>query len=306
VAELLGGVVHVVEHAAHELLELAVNLFERPAEVLGVLAHLKAGNQHAAGVCSLARHERHAVGLEVLGCLKRGGHVRALADNLAAVGHQRLGVLEVQRVLASAGKRDVAGKLPYAAAVFGMPCCVRTLVHVHGQGNALVVAGALLVVDVLEHLVIDAVGVFHPALRVGAGQHLAAKLRNLLNGVDRNVAGAVHHNVFAFEAVAVALEILVHKVHQAVAGGFGAGQRAAERQALTRQHAGPLVADALVLAEHVANLAAADAQVTCGNVGVRADVTAQLGHKRLAEVHNLVVGLALRVEVRAALAAAHG
>ena len=41
----------------------------------------------------------------------------ALANHLAAVGDERLGVLEQQRVLASAGQRDVAGQLPHAAAV---------------------------------------------------------------------------------------------------------------------------------------------------------------------------------------------
>ena len=305
-AELLSGVIHIVEHAAHELLELAINLFERPAEVLGVLAHFQAGHQHATGVCSLARHEGHAVCLEVLGCVKCGGHVRALADHLAAVGNKRLGVFEVQRVLASAGKRDVAGQLPHATAVLGMPRCVRALVNVHGQGDTLVMTGALLVVNVLEHRVVDAVGVFDPALGVGAGQHLTAKLRNLLDGVNGNVTGAVHDHVLALEAVAVGLQVLVNKVHQAVTGCLGAGKRAAEGQALAGEHAGPFVADALVLTEHVANLAAAYAQVTGGNVGVRANVTAKLGHEGLAEVHDFVVGLALRVEVGAALAAAHG
>ena len=67
-----------------------------------------------------------------------------------------------------------------------------------------------------------------------------------------------------------------------------------------------LVADALVLAEHEADLAAAHADVAGGNVGVRADVAAELGHEALAEAHDLVVALALGIEVRAALAAAHG
>ena len=69
--------------------------------------------------------------------------------------------------------------------------------------------------------------------------------------------------------------------------------------------AGVLVADALVLAEQVADLTAADVDVAGGNVGELADVAAQLGHEGLAEAHDLSVGLALRVEVGAALAAAH-
>ena len=60
----------------------------------------------------------------------------------------------------------------------------------------------------------------------------------------------------------------------------------------------------LVLAEEVADLAAADADVTGGYVGVLADVAVELGHEALAEPHDLGVGAALRVEVRPALAAA--
>src|SRR5690606_19051491 len=56
--------------------------------------------------------------------------------------------------------------------------------------------------------------------------------------------------------------------------------------------------------EQVADLAAAHADVTGGDVGVLADVAVELGHEGLAEAHDLGVGLAARVEVRAALAAA--
>ena len=76
--------------------------------------------------------------------------------------------------------------------------------------------------------------------------------------------------------------------------------------ALAGEHADELVAHALVLAEHEADLTAAHADVAGGDVGELADVAAELGHEALAEAHDLVVGLALGVEVRAALAAAHG
>ena len=141
---------------------------------------------------------------------------------------------------------------------------------------------------------------------VGAGQHLAAELGDLLDSVDGDVTGAVNDDVLALEGVAAALEVLVHKVGQAVAGGLGTGKRAAKGEALAGKDAGPLVGQALVLTEQVGNLAAANAQVAGGNVGVGADVAIELGHEGLAEVHDLVVGLALGVKVGAALAAAHG
>ena len=71
-----------------------------------------------------------------------------------------------------------------------VPHGVGLLVNVHGERNALVVAGALLVVDVLEHGVVDAVGILDPAVGIGAGQHLAAELGDLLDGVDGDVTGA--------------------------------------------------------------------------------------------------------------------
>src|SRR5690606_14163268 len=76
----------------------------------------------------------------------------------------------------------------------------------------------------------------------------------------------------------------------------------APRDALARQDARlEAVGDALVLAEQVAGLAAAHADVTGRAGAVLADVAERLGHERLAEAHDLAVGPPGRVEVRAAL-----
>ena len=64
--------------------------------------------------------------------------------------------------------------------------------------------------------------------------------------------------------------------------------------------------EAPVLAEEIADLARADADVAGGDVGELADVLIELVHEALAEAHDLAVALALRIEVAAALAAAHG
>ena len=72
-------------------------------------------------------------------------------------------------------------------------------------------------------------------LPVGAGEHLAAELGDLLDGVDSDVTGAVNDDVLALEGVAAALEVLVHKVDQTVAGGLGTGERAAKGEALARE-----------------------------------------------------------------------
>lgn len=75
---------------------------------------------------------------------------------------------------------------------------------------------------------------------------------------------------------------------------------------LARKRAGKLVAQSLVLPEEKADFAPADPDVAGRNVRILPDVAMQFGHERLAELHHLVVGLALGIEVRAALRTAHG
>ena len=103
------------------------------------------------------------------------------------------------------------------------------------------------------------------------------------------------------------LEHVLGIVDGAVAGGLGADHAAAEGTALAGEHAVLIGVDyALVLAEQVADLPAAHAQIAGGHVQVGTDVTIELGHEALAEPHDLRVGLAGGIEVGAALAAAHG
>ena len=102
------------------------------------------------------------------------------------------------------------------------------------------------------------------------------------------------------------LQNLIGEVAQTVAGGLGTGQGAACADLLAGQNAGELVAQLPVHAEHVADLSCTGADVAGGHIGVSADVAVQLSHECLAEAHDLGVGLALGVEVAAALAAAHG
>ena len=106
--------------------------------------------------------------------------------------------------------------------------------------------------------------------------------------------------------MAVVPELGVGEIAQAEAGGLGAGQGTAVAQPFAGEHAGELVPDLLVLAEEETDLPGAHADIASGHVGVRADVALELGHKGLAEPHDLGVALALGVEVGAALAAAHG
>jgi hypothetical protein len=78
-------------------------------------------------------------------------------------------------------------------------------------------------------------------------------------------------------------------------------------EAFARENAGFVtVGDTLVLAEHVAYFAAANADVTGRNIRVLADMAIEFRHEALAETHDFVVGSSLRIEVGAPLSAADG
>ena len=103
------------------------------------------------------------------------------------------------------------------------------------------------------------------------------------------------------------LQHFLQVVHSAVAGGLGTDQGTAVAQALAGEHAVlPHALQAAVLAVQIADLAAAHAHITGGDVDVGPDVAVQSGHKALAETHDLGVGLAGGIEVGTALGAADG
>ena len=298
-AVFLGGFQGVGNNVLHDGLELAVNLFEGPGKAVGVLAHLKAGNCHAARVRGLSGAVEHVVGLVDGDCLRSGRHVGAFAHHGAAVGDKGLGGLLVDLVLGGARQGDVARNGPHALAAL----------VVLGARHALCIfldAAAMAQLDVLDHVKLNAVRIVDVAVGIGGGHNLRAEGLSLLGGEDGHVAGAGNDHGFAFKRViAQHAHCLGGVVAQAVTGGLSASQGAAEFEALAGEHAGILVADALVLAEQVADLAAAHVDVAGRNVGELADMTAQFRHEGLAETHDFGIRLALRVEVGAALSAAH-
>src|SRR5690606_30108728 len=152
----------------------------------------------------------------------------------------------------------------------------------------------------LEQLDVDALLVDDEARRVGAGDHLRAQLDQLLDGVDGDVARAGHDADLAVQGLAPRGQHLADEVDRPVAGRLGAHQGAAPVDALAGEHAGLVaVGDPLVLAEEVADLAGADADVAGRDVGVLPQVPVELGHQALAEPHDLALAAALGGEVRA-------
>src|SRR5690606_27761361 len=132
--------------------------------------------------------------------------------------------------------------------------------------------------ELLQQVEVDAVGVVDAPARVAAGHHLGAELLQLLDGVDGHVPRAAHHAGAPLERLAASGHHLLREVDTAVAGGLLAHAGAAPVEALAGQDAGLVaVRDALVLAEQVADLALAHAYITRRNVDVLAQVAVQLG-----------------------------
>ena len=283
----------------HDLVELRVGLLEGPLGAARVLLHLQAGGGHATRVGSLAGGVGDARRLQSLDRLGGGGHVRALGDQLDAVLDEALHAGQGQLVLGRAGQGHVAGDVPDGA-----------VGNEHGTGALGRVVGdasTTHLLDVLEQRDVDAGLVHDVAGGVGDGHDGRAQLLSLLGRVDRDITGAGNHDALAVEAGALRGEHLGSEVDEAVTGGLSTRERTAPRQTLAGQDARvEAVLEALVLAEHVADLAATHADVAGGHVGVGADVAGELSHEGLAKTHDLSVGLALGVEVRATLAATHG
>ena len=94
-------------------------------------------------------------------------------------------------------------------------------------------------------------------------------------------------------------------IEDAIAGGFRTDQGAAIAHALAGQNAiVPGITNAAILSEEVADLTAANSDITGRNVNRRTDVALQFSHERLAETHDLTVAFAMGIEIAASLAAA--
>ena len=231
---------------------------------------------------------------------QRGGHVGAFAHNGDVVFHQRPGIVFIDLVLGRRGKGDITGNSPgtFARVVFTAPffCVFRDTTAATG----------LEIDEIGELLFVAAFRVVDKAVGIGKGHHAAAQLYGFFDGVLRHVARTGHRADLAFEILSAVLQDFGREVDVAVSRGFGADQTASEGESLARDRPCEFVFDSLVLAEQVADLALAHADVPRRNVDILADVARQLGHERLAEAHDLVVALASRIEVGPALGAAHG
>lgn len=315
---LLSSAETVLEAVLHDTLEAVVDLLRGPADTRRVLGHLEAGDGDTTGVGGLAGGVPDGlgavgltVGLEDVNRVLGGTHVGALGDELAACSDQGLGLVAGDLVLGGGGEGDVD-----AAGDVGPGAGAGDVLELGGEGLGGRKLGDLLAVDLDGGDGVDLLGgegallavEDEGTLRVGQGDDGTAELDDLEGGVLGDVAGAGDGDALAGEGLLTAGGVLDHVlgvVDDTVAGGLGTDERATPAAAFAGEDTLPLVADLLVLAEHEANLATGDTNVTGGDVGVGANVLAQLGHEGDAEAADLVVGLALGVEVGTTLTTTH-
>jgi len=146
------------------------------------------------------------------------------------------------------------------------------------------------------------------ALGVGEGDDGTAELDDLEGGVLSDVAGTGDGDTLAREGLLAAGGVLDHVldvVDETVTGGLGTDEGTTPAATLSGEDTLPLVADRLVGTKHVTDLTATNTNVTSGNISVGTNVSAQLLHEGVAEATDLVVRLALGVEVGTTLTTTH-
>ena len=285
-----------MENIHHDAAQFLIDLFKAPGQTLAVLAHLQRGGCHPAGVGRLARRKQHAVALQILGRLKSGGHVSTLGHRYAAVFHQQLGILEQQLILGGAGQRNIALDRPHAAALM--------ILRVRAALDVLADAGTANLLDILNQIQVNAIRIVDPTGGIAQSDHLRTEFHRLLRGINRHVAGAGNAHRLTGHIDTVGLEHLPGEVQQAEAGRLLTGERAAIAEPLAGQHALVVAHNTLILAEEITDLPCAHTDISGRHVTIGADILVQLGHEALTESHDLAVGLAFRIEVGTAFAAA--
>ena len=229
----------------------------------------------------------------------RARHVGPFTNEFHAIGDDFFGVFHENVILRSTGNHDIHF---YAPGFFTGEELDAILISIILHP---VTAGSPHFQHVLDLFAADAVRIIDIAVRTGKCDDLAAQLVDLRDNTPGNITETGNGHGFAFQRGPFGLQHGLTEVGDAETGRFRTGQTAAVRQAFAGQNAIFIAAlDPFVLAEQIADFPAANAKVACRHVGVRPDMTIQLGHKALAEPHHFRIGLAARIKVGTSFAAA--
>ena len=238
--------------------------------------------------------------LKVCNRLECRWHICAFADRLHAIFHKQLRRIKIDLILRCARQSNIARNRPDAAAPLMIFC-------IWMRRDVFLNAGTAHFLDVLERREVNAVRVVNIAARIRASDYFRAVFLCLFNRIGCNVSGAGDNDRLVFQINALCIEHILHEVEKAVPGRLRTRQAPPEIDTFSGQNARIIgIPNTLVLTEEVADLTTANANITCGDIDIQSDVAVEFRHKALAELHHLVVRLAVRIEVRAAFAAADG
>ena len=284
------------------MMETLVHFFGFPREVLGVLGHFETGSSHTSCVHCLTRSKKYAVVLEEMDCPRLTAHVRHLAATPATVGFQFLRIVLGELVLEGTRQGDVARNRPCFLAC-GESALFRELIaHV----LHFIAVRSTHDEHVIDHLLGDTIFDSYHAVRTGDSYHFGAEFHCLLSGAPCYVSEARESDPFAFNIFACLMEQMLREIQSAVTGSLRTEDRTAPRHALTGEDTCMIFAcELLVHAVEESYLTSANADVSCRDVLIRTDATPQFEHESLAETHDLCVGFADRIKVRATFGTAH-
>lgn len=305
---LLGGGKTVLEGRLHDVLKTLINLLGGPRDALRVLGHLETGNGNTTGVGGLAWCVPDGITLVLLaGSLKDingllgAAHVGPLSNELAAVGNKILGLLLGNLVLSGARQSDVDLDVgPWAGTLNVLVGAVLE----GGESLALNLEGRNLL-NVLWGEVLELLGDQRTG-GVGQGDNGGTELDGLESGVLRNVSGSGDGDSLPLEGtLAGVLDHVVNVVDETVTSGLWADERSSPGSSLSSKNSLPLVAVCTVSTEQPSDLATRNTNISCWNIGVCANVLAQLAHESDAELADLIVRFALWIKISSSLATAN-
>ena len=284
------------------MMQTIVHFFSLPTEMFCILCHLETGGCYATCVNGLTRRKEDTVGLEEMDSARLASHVGNLATTPATVGFELLCIVLGKLVLEGTRQGDVARDRP----CFLSRCELTILRELIRHILYFITVRCTHNEHIINHFLGDTVRDGYHAVRTGDRHHLSAQLDRFGSRAPSHVTEAGDRYFLALDILACFVEQVLREVECAETGRLGTKDRTAPRHAFSGQHTCMILArELLVHTVEETDLTTAYAYVTCRDILVGTDAAPELEHKRLAETHNLCVGLAYRIKVRTTFGATH-
>ena len=140
----------------------------------------------------------------------------------------------------------------------------------------------------------------------GDGDNLGAKLTSLRGGSPSHITKAGESHLLANYVLASLLEKMLGKIQSAETSRLRTKDGASPCGTLTSEDTGVvLTGELLVHSIQETDLTATDTHVTSRDILIGTDAAPELKHESLAETHDLRIGLAHGIKIRATLGTAH-